>query len=65
MLEFSAGAGPPSVPQPPTLTEALINSLSLQWTPPQNNGAEITSYKLEMEDPSSVSLRSVDILASV
>ena len=54
VFEFSAGAGPPSVPQPPSLTESLIHSLSLQWTPPQNNGAEITSYKLEMEDPSSV-----------
>ena len=56
VLEFSAGAGPPSVPQPPSLLEAFVHSLSLQWTPPQSNGAEITSYKLEMEDPSSVCL---------
>lgn len=51
---FTAGAGPPSVPQPPTLVEAQVRQLSLQWTPPECNGAEIEKYMLEKEDPGSV-----------
>ena len=54
VLEFSAGAGAPSVPQPPLMVESSVHSIVLQWTPPCDNGAEITSYKLEMEDPDSV-----------
>ena len=55
LLEFSAGAAPPSIPLSPTLTEAQVHSLTLHWTPPPNNGSCITSYCLEMEDPSTVS----------
>lgn len=54
-LEFLPGAGPPSVPQPPTMTQLGVRSIALAWTPPQSNGADIVSYTLEMEDPNSVS----------
>ena len=52
---FTVGAGVPSVPQPPTLCEAAVHQLSLEWTPPECNGAAVESYMVEMEDPDSVS----------
>lgn len=55
-LEFSAGAGPPSAPSPPTLTHASPHSLTLHWCPPQDNGLPISSYRLDMDDPTTVSL---------
>ena len=42
------------MPQPPTLVDAKVRELSLEWTAPQDNGAAIESYTLEMEDPGSV-----------
>lgn len=54
VLTFSAGAGPPSVPKPPSLQEVGVRHLTLSWEPPESNGAEITSYTLEMENPESV-----------
>lgn len=59
MLEFHAGAGPPSAPHPPTLTTAEVHLLTLHWSPPHDNGSPISSYCLEMEDPESVSLLSI------
>ncbi len=53
-LEFSAGAGPPSTPSPPTLTHASAQTLTLHWHPPQDNGSPITSYRLEVDDPAAV-----------
>ena len=57
-LSFSSGAGPPSVPKPPTMLEVGIKHLTLAWEPPESNGADITAYTLEMENPQSVSATS-------
>ena len=56
-MSFSSGAGPPSVPKPPTMLEVGIRHLTLAWEAPESNGAEIMSYTLEMEDRDSVSCR--------
>ena len=53
-LEFSAGAGPPSTPHPPTLTQAGVHHLALEWAAPTDSGSPITAFCLEMEDPDSV-----------
>ncbi len=54
VLNFSSGAGPPSVPKPPSMVEVGIQLLTLAWEPPESNGADIYSYTLEMESPDSV-----------
>ncbi|XP_022798251.1 fibronectin type-III domain-containing protein 3A-like [Stylophora pistillata] len=45
-------AGAPSVPAPPKLDKAGVNSLNLSWSKPESKGAEISEYLLEMEDDS-------------
>jgi len=37
------------------MLEVGIKHMTLAWEPPECNGADITSYTLEMENPQSVS----------
>eukprot|EP00731_Ephydatia_muelleri_P029552 Em0021g75a len=54
-LVFKSGAGVPSPPPQPILTEASVGHLALKWAPPTDNGGSlIVSYCLEMDDPEMV-----------
>ena len=54
-LVFKSGAGVPSPPLQPILTEASVGHLALKWAPPTDNGGSlIVSYCLEMDDPEMV-----------
>lgn len=38
-------------PEPPSLVDSDVDCLTLAWSPPRDNGAAVTEYKLEMNDP--------------
>jgi len=47
-LEVLSGAGPPSRPKEPRALAKSGTTASVSWEPPINNGAAITSYRLEL-----------------
>jgi hypothetical protein len=50
-LEVLSGAGPPSRPKEPRAVARSGTNASVAWDPPINNGAQITSYRLELATP--------------
>ena len=50
-LEVLSGAGPPSRPKEPRVNTRSGTAATVSWDPPINNGAVITTYRLELATP--------------
>ncbi|EFJ41212.1 hypothetical protein VOLCADRAFT_119739 [Volvox carteri f. nagariensis] len=47
---YTTQATVPAAPEPPVVQAAASNALTLQWTPPPDNGSPIIGYRLERDD---------------
>ncbi|GIL82863.1 hypothetical protein Vretifemale_11765 [Volvox reticuliferus] len=47
---YTTQATVPAAPEPPVVQAAASNALTLQWTPPPDNGSPIIGYCLERDD---------------
>lgn len=48
LIEIKSGPGAPEAPAQPTSTHRTSHSIALTWNEPENNGAPINEFRLEM-----------------